>query len=102
MNYLVEVANRVRSAVPPSLVPDGADDLFLLYAVLARSRGSQTTAEEVHDAWTAWKLIRGEDHESMVPFRELPPSVRSEDAPFLAAIRQVATRASSDDKAKPT
>ncbi len=89
MNYLVEIAKRIRAAVPRSLVPEDADDLFLIYAVLARSRGTATTAEDVHDAWTAWMLLRGEDHPSMVPFRELPPEVQAEDEPFAAAIRQI-------------
>lgn len=92
MNYLLEIANRIRAAVPRSLVPENAEELFLLYAVLARSRRIETSAEDVHDAWTAWMLIRGEEHPSMVSFRDLPPEVQAEDEPFAAAIRKIASR----------
>ena len=91
MNYLVEIANQIRAAVPGALVPEDSDDLFLMYAVLARSAGGHTTAENVHDAWTAWMASRGERHESMVPFADLPTSVQREDEPFAKAIRSVAS-----------
>jgi hypothetical protein len=90
MNYLTEIARRIRAAVPPSLVPEDSDDLFLLYAVLAESQGVKTSTEDVHNAWTAWKILHGEDHQSMVPFSELPPDVKAEDEPFAEAIRKVA------------
>jgi hypothetical protein len=35
---------------------------------------------------------RGEDHESLVPFGELPPAIRAEDDPYVRAIRRVAPR----------
>jgi hypothetical protein len=50
------------------------------------------TAEDIHDAWTAWMEIHGEHHESMVPFEQLPQAVRVEDSPFVAAIQAVARR----------
>lgn len=90
MTYLRDTAIRIRAAVPEDLVPADSDDLFLLYALLARTSGEATTAADVHNAWTAWKLLHGEQHSSMVPFSELPPDVQAEDEPFAAAIRQVA------------
>ena len=90
MNYLVEIANQIRAAIPDTLVPEDADELFLTYAVLVRSLGTKTTAENVHDAWTAWMASRGEHHDSMVPFADLPASVQREDEPFAEAIRRVA------------
>jgi hypothetical protein len=36
--------------------------------------------------------MRGEQHESMVPFHELAESVQAEDVPFVEAIRAVAAR----------
>lgn len=90
MNYLIEIAHRIRAKVPPHLMPADADGLLLTYAVLVRSRGIETTAENVHDAWTAWMVARGEDHPSMIPFADLAPSVQDEDEPFVIAIRQVA------------
>jgi len=62
----------------------------------ARARGAvagltfDTTAEDVHDTWTAWMSARGEEHPSMRPFASLPASVRRQDEPFAAAIRRVA------------
>jgi hypothetical protein len=96
MNYLVEIANQIRAAIPDTLVPEDADELFLTYAVLARSRGTETTAENVHDAWTAWMASRREHHDSMVPFADLPASVQREDEPFAEAIRRVAAKAGRD------
>ena len=90
MNYLVEIANRIRASLPHKSVPENSDDLFLMYAVLACAVGTATTAENVHDAWTAWMATRGEDHDSMIPFAKLPASVQREDEPFAEAIRRVA------------
>lgn len=87
MNYLEDIAERVRAGVPDDLVPDDADALFLMYAVLARAKGTATTREDVHDAWTAWMLTRGEQHSSMRPYSELPADTRGEDEPFVEAIR---------------
>ena len=91
MNYLEATAQRIRSLIPANNMPDDAEALLLSYAVLARAKGRDTTAEDVHDAWTAWMLLRGEDHESMRPFNELSPEVQEEDLPFLRAIHQVAS-----------
>lgn len=91
MNYLQATAERIRRFIPATDLPDDAEALLLLYAVLAHAKGRDTTAEDVHDAWTAWMLLRGEDHESMRPFSALSPEVQAEDLPFLRAIHQVAT-----------
>ena len=92
MSYLLELSKAIRAEVPARLIPEGADDLFLIYAVLARAKGDRVTTEDVHDAWTAWMEIHGERHESMVPFGELPHGVRTEDRPFTTAIHAVAKR----------
>ncbi len=93
MTYLEEIASDIQAEVDPAVLPD--DDtrmLFVLYAVLADSRGSAVTAHDVHDAWSAWMILRGEEHRSLVPFEELPPDVQAEDEPFVEAIRRVARR----------
>jgi hypothetical protein len=92
MNYLQPTADEVLLAVPPDLIPPDSNDLFVLYAVLVRSVGVETTAEHVHDAWTAWMAMRGLDHPAMQPFEDLDPTTQQEDEPFAAAIRLVAAR----------
>ncbi|MEI5676416.1 MULTISPECIES: DUF7701 domain-containing protein [unclassified Nocardioides] len=93
MSYLADDAMRVRASVPDGTeVPDDADDLFLLYAVLMNVKGDQVTAGDVHDAWTAWMELNGQDHESMRPFSELARDVQAEDEPFVTAIRVAARR----------
>lgn len=92
-SYLRDIAEAIRAEVPPSLIPDEpTDSLFAVYAVLALAKGTDVTAEDVHNAWTAWMLARGEEHESMVPYDELPVSTRREDDPYVLAVRRVAER----------
>ena len=90
MNYLLRIADRIRHLLPREILPADADALLLIYAVLARAKVEATTAEDVHDAWTAWMLIRGERHPSMRAFDELSEAVRREDEPFVQAIRTAA------------
>lgn len=92
MSYLRRTAAAIRSAVPAGLVPADSDDLFLMYAVLARAKGVTVQPQDVHDAWVAWMESRGESHESMVPFADLPAATREEDNPFVKAIREAAER----------
>jgi hypothetical protein len=94
VSYLDKTAQAIRAAVPPHLLPaeDDLEQLFRLYAVLARAKGQATTGSDVHDAWSAWMLGRGEEHESIRPYEELDAETRREDAPFLKAIRQVDTQ----------
>lgn len=98
MNYLQEVADRIRAEVPADAVPDDADDLFLIYAVLALSKGTTVRRGDVHDAWSAWMTMRGEEHDAVRPLADLPEEIRSEDDPFVAAIRAVAADESNDSR----
>ncbi len=94
MNYLQQLAERIRAEVPEdALPPKDTRLLFLMYAVLARAKGTSVTAADVHDAWVAWMTSRGEAHESMEKFGELERDVQAEDNPFVGAIR----RAIADD-----
>lgn len=89
MSYLTEDASRIRAYLPAGTdVPAGADDLFLIYAVLGRAKGTTVTAEDVHDAWVAWMETQGEKHRSMQPFADLNPETQAEDEPFADAIRR--------------
>lgn len=89
MNYLEQLAGRIRAEVPAGALPnEDTDLLFLIYAVLARARGDAVTAADVHDAWVAWMTSRGEHHESMREFNKLKGDVKAEDSPFVVAIRR--------------
>lgn len=91
MTYLDPIAEAIRAAVPSVRLPEeDTDHLFRLYAVLLLAKGEGVTGEDVHNAWVAWMASRGEEHESMVPFAELPSETQGEDSPFVVAIRLVA------------
>lgn len=89
-SYIDVLARTIRAATPPELVPDepDLDAPYRLYALLALVKGESVTASDVHDAWSAWMLNRGESHDSVVPFAALPVDTQAEDEPFAAAIRQ--------------
>lgn len=91
MSYLDADAELIRSCLPEgTCVPEGSEDLFVLYAVLMRVKGRATEAADVHDAWSAWMSRREPGHGSVRPFDQLAPTVQAEDAPFLIAIRRAA------------
>lgn len=92
MSYLDETARAIRDEVPDELIPDedDVDQLFRLYALLARAKGEAATNADVHDAWAAWTLGRGDDHESVKPYEDLDSEIKHEDDPFVRAIRKVA------------
>jgi len=93
VSYISDVADEIRSEVPADLLPaENVDLLFLTYAVLLLAKGTDVSREDVHNAWAAWMTFKGEDHESLVPFRELSSDTRAEDDPFVQAIRRVAAR----------
>lgn len=92
MSYVSELADAIRAQVPEDLLPDEDSELlFLMYAVLLLAKRGDVTREDVHNAWAAWMTHRGEEHESLVPFNELPPATRAEDGPFVLAIKRVAS-----------
>lgn len=89
MNYLDELAERIRANVPPDALPEGdTRSLFLLYAVLALAKGEQVTNRDVHNAWAAFMAQQDPGHESLVPFEELDSDTREEDTPYVLAIRE--------------
>lgn len=91
MTYLEGLAEQVRLAVPSDALPDDdTSGLFLIYAVLLLAKGEEVTREDVHNAWVAWMTGKGEEHESMVPFANLPRHTQAEDSAFVVAIRTVA------------
>ena len=93
MTYLDAVAAEIKDAVSADALPaEDATSLFLSYAVLLLAKGENVTREDVHNAWVAWMESKGEEHESMIPFAELPLDTQGEDSPFVVAIRSVARK----------
>lgn len=91
MNYLDELAERIKANVPSDALPEGdTRPLFLHYAVLALAKGEEVTSRDVHNAWTAFMAQKDATHESLVPFEELDSVTRDEDTPYVLAIRQAA------------
>ncbi len=91
--YLERDADLIKRCLPDGVeVPDGSDQLFLMYAVLLRAKGAVTQASDVHDAWSAWMVGVDPEHESIRPFEELDADTRGEDSPFLIAIRAAAAQ----------
>ena len=98
-SYIQELAKEIRRRVPPRLIPDDADGLFLIYAALALAKGEEVTGRDVHNAWAAWMASQDANHDSIKPYDELPADVRDKDVPFVHAIHDVvrAGRFSSGD-----
>lgn len=71
-------------------LPDLDFELLVLYALLALTRGTDTTLEDVHDAWSLWRMTARPDHRSLVPFAELSPEVQELDRPYMEATHRVA------------
>ncbi|MFE9814048.1 hypothetical protein [Streptomyces sp. NBC_00236] len=89
--YLDQLADLIRSCLPPSAEPPAdSDDLFRIYAVLLEAKGEQVAEEDVHNAWSAWMQSVDSSHASLIPFRELAPEKRATDAPYAEAIRKAA------------
>ncbi|MEU4574991.1 hypothetical protein ACBI99_30005 [Nonomuraea sp. ATR24] len=93
MTYLDADARLIRSLLPAGAAPpDDATGLFVLYAVLLRAKGEAVSAEDVHDAWSAWMSTRDPGHPALVPYADLPPATRAADEPYAEAIRAAAAR----------
>lgn len=91
MTYLDRDAALIRSALPPHVSPPADTEyLFVLYAVLLRSKGEAVELSDVHDAWTAWKMLSSDKHDALLPFDQLEAEVQAEDQPYVDAIIAVA------------
>jgi hypothetical protein len=91
LNYIDELAEAIRGALPQELIPRGDTSvLFRIYAVLALVKGEEVVLEDVHDAWAAWMSGHDPDHRSLIPFAQLSGEVQSSDQPYLDAIQGVA------------
>jgi hypothetical protein len=90
-NYISAVAAAIRAEVPGAVTPDEPhlDRLFRMYALLALSKGLDTTAEDVHNAWVAWMVEIDSDHPALCPYSELSSADQEQDEPYLTAIHRV-------------
>lgn len=91
-NYIDALAEKILAECAEDEVPDGSHEnvlkLFRAYALLALSKGKDTTAEDVHDAWSVWTAGRDPDHESLVPFDELTRKIQDYDKPYVRYIHK--------------
>lgn len=93
MSYLSDIALAIEAEIPRELLPPGdTRALMVMYAVLVRAKRTDVTAEDVHDAWAAWRSLTDPDHRSIRPFEDLAADVQDQDGPFVAALRRVAAR----------
>lgn len=85
MSYVGDVIARVNAESP------GLDHrLTELYALLALAKGTDTTLEDVHDAWCLWRSATRPDHSALVPFDQLRPEVQELDREYAEAIHRAA------------
>ena len=75
ITYLEEDAGKIRAHVAGQLLP-GQE---IIYALLLRVAGLNTTAENVHDGWAAWRLLcrPNDTHKDLIPYDDLNPLLRS-------------------------
>ncbi len=93
MNYISDIAERIRREIPSEVLPKGDTDLlFLMYAVLALTVGENVGSEDVHDTWSAWMVHFDPSHQSIKPYAQLDPETQRADQPFVEAIRRVASQ----------
>ena len=87
MNYIDELAAAIKVRIDPAILPKGDTTvLFRIYAVLALAKGVAVTAEDVHNAWSAWIIGHKPHHPSVKPFEQLASHTQGEDHPFVEAI----------------
>jgi hypothetical protein len=87
LNYIDQVAQELADDL-------GMDDrdLLRLYALLVLVKGTETTLEDVHDAWAVWMAEARPDHRSLIPFSGLRPEVQVLDSKYAEAIHRVARK----------
>lgn len=94
MNYIDTIADRIDRALPDGLEPpERAQQLYRIYALLVLVRGTRTSLEDVHDAWSVWMAESSPVHRSLVPFAALDRRTQLADSPYLDVIRTVAAAA---------
>ncbi|MFJ5869517.1 hypothetical protein ACIQEY_34595 [Streptomyces parvus] len=98
MTYLDDLAALIRSCLPADAEPpEDSDDLFRIYAVLLGAKGDRVTAEDVHNAWVAWKQTSTSDHRALIPFSDLTLATQDYDMPYVRAIHQAAQKSGTNE-----
>lgn len=82
-NYIQQLTRDLSARLPGCEM-----DLIDLYALLALTRGTETTLKDVHDAWSVWRNTSRPDHKSLIPFDELAPEVQELDRAYMQAIHE--------------
>lgn len=85
-------AHRAFDAVDAA-APGNPPELTALYAVLALTKGEETSLEDVHEAWAMWTVAHRpgrQDHPDLIPFSDLPVEKQEQDRPYRDAIRAAA------------
>ena len=101
MSYVSDAAALIRENLPADArPPEGSDSLFLLYALLLRSKGEQVTAADVHDAWATWMELQNPLHAAIVPFDELSAATQDMDLPYVRAIHAAAAIQAKHEESK--
>lgn len=91
LNYIEKTAKLIQEEILPEGRPTSkADELYTLYAMLALTKGEETTLEDVHDAWAVWKILTHSAHADLVPFNELDENIQDLDRPYMDVIHRVA------------
>lgn len=85
-NYIEPIVEHLTNALPGC-----PERLIDLYALLALTRGLDTTLRDVHDAWSIWCHEDNPGHRSLIPFDQLAPEVQELDRKYCEAIRAVAS-----------
>ena len=99
MNYLDLLASKVYQAAHPETTPHDFNlPLYRLYAVLVLAKGQQVTAEDVHNAWSAWASEHALQNQNIIPFKELSSHTQSKDHLYVQAIHDVARHIYSNDE----
>jgi hypothetical protein len=89
-NYASAAIDDVDAQMPDPL----PDDLLRLYALLALTKGRETTLKDVHDAWAIWRQVSNRSHRSLLPFAELSRDVQEMGRPYMDAIHRAVPPAS--------
>jgi hypothetical protein len=92
INYASEVMRRIHTELP------GLDPaLAQLYALLALTKGTETSLKDVHDAWSLWTAVVRGSHKSLIPFNQLTPAVQELDRKYMEGIHRASELVSSED-----